>query len=462
LLAHRIFRRWTTAGRPAAWRAVLLSRFAAAVLGLSSAEAGQPPPTPPSASPPSIQDQAIRVYIECKDFHCDSEYLRTELTFVNHVRDRQSAQVHVLGTSQPTGSGGRELMLQFIGQERFAGRTDALRYNVPPNSSEDDTRRGLVRTIKVGLLRFVNDTPLIKDIQIDYRPAASPRQQPAATSVHDPWNFWVFRARLGGGSEGEESTKEARLNGSFSANRITEQWKISLNSNLDYRQETFKLEEDEDAGGGTFKSVRRSGSLNGLVAKSLTDHWSAGARASLSSSTYVNQNRAVRFAPGVEFDFFPYAEATRRQFAVQYNVGVTQVDYDRLTVFDKTSETLVDQSILVSLDIKQRWGTAEMSFETSQFLNDLSKNHLTLFGFVDLKLFRGFSFTMDGEIERIHDQVYLAAGEATTEEILVRQRQLLTGYRYDFSFGITYTFGSIFNNVVNPRFGRGPGGIVFF
>ena len=77
----------------------------------------------------------------------------------------------------------------------------------------------------------------------------------------------------------------------------------------------------------------------------------------------------------------------------------------------------------------------------------------------ELKLFRGFSINAFGSIERIHDQVYLSAGAATPEEVLVRQRQLLTGYRYDFNFGITYTFGSIFNNVVNPRFGSGPGGI---
>ena len=37
------------------------------------------------------------------------------------------------------------------------------------------------------------------------------------------------------------------------------------------------------------------------------------------------------------------------------------------------------------------------------------------------------------------------------------QRQLLTGYQYFFNFGINYSFGSIFNNIVNPRFGGGGG-----
>ena len=48
-------------------------------------------------------------------------------------------------------------------------------------------------------------------------------------------------------------------------------------------------------------------------------------------------------------------------------------------------------------------------------------------------------------------------GEATTEEILVRQRQLASGYNYYMSFSVSYSFGSIFNNIVNPRFGGGGG-----
>lgn len=438
-------------------------RAALSLFCLLTAAPASPQTPPPAAPAQSVQDQAIRVFIECKDFYCDNEYLRTEITFVNYVRDRQTADVHVLGTGQPTGSGGRELMLQFIGHNRFAGRTDVLRYVIEPNQSDDAIRVGLVRIVKVGLLRYVAETPLLKDVQINYRPARATREPPASTSVHDRWNFWVMRVRLNGGGDGEESSKGANVSGGWTANRITESLKINVGSGINYSQRTFQLEDESDEeSGGTFRTVRRSMNVNGLIAKSLTSHWSFGGRASLSSSTFVNQDRAIRAAPGIEFNFFPYAESTRRQFIVQYNLGVTRVNYDRATVFGKRAETLVDQSVLASLDVKQPWGEAEMAFEAAHFLTDVSKNHVTLFGGVDLKLFRGFSLGLDGSVERIHDQVYLAAGEATTEEILVRQRQLLTGYRYDFGFGISYTFGSIFNNVVNPRFGRGPGGIVFF
>jgi hypothetical protein len=72
-------------------------------------------------------------------------------------------------------------------------------------------------------------------------------------------------------------------------------------------------------------------------------------------------------------------------------------------------------------------------------------------------VFKGFSISLNGAISRRRDQLSLRRGEATTEEILVRQRELATDYSYDLGFGISYSFGSIFNNVVNPRF-RNAGG----
>ena len=78
-------------------------------------------------------------------------------------------------------------------------------------------------------------------------------------------------------------------------------------------------------------------------------------------------------------------------------------------------------------------------------------------GFSEIRLFKGFSVNFFGEYSRTRDQIYLPRGEATTEEILLRQRQLFTGYQYFFNFGVSYSFGSILNNIVNPRFGGGGG-----
>src|SRR6266550_6244723 len=66
----------------------------------------------------TAQDSAVRVFLDCPDSFCDFDYYRTEITFVNWVRDRQFAQMHVLVTAQQTG-GGQEYTLAFIGLERL-------------------------------------------------------------------------------------------------------------------------------------------------------------------------------------------------------------------------------------------------------------------------------------------------------------------------------------------------------
>src|SRR5258707_15437038 len=71
----------------------------------------------------TVQDSAVRVFLDCPDTFCDFDYYKTEITFVNWVRDRQFAQVHVLVTAQQTG-GGQEDTLTVIGLERFAGAED--------------------------------------------------------------------------------------------------------------------------------------------------------------------------------------------------------------------------------------------------------------------------------------------------------------------------------------------------
>jgi len=38
--------------------------------------------------------------------------------------------------------------------------------------------------------------------------------------------------------------------------------------------------------------------------------------------------------------------------------------------------------------------------------------------------------------------------------VLLRIRQIESGYELELNFGVTYTFGSLFNNIVNPRFGN--------
>jgi hypothetical protein len=55
--------------------------------------------------PPLLLDDAPLVYLDCQ--RCWETHIRSEIDFVNHVREAAGANVHVLITSQPTGGGGR-------------------------------------------------------------------------------------------------------------------------------------------------------------------------------------------------------------------------------------------------------------------------------------------------------------------------------------------------------------------
>jgi hypothetical protein len=433
---------------------VVVSFLALAIGGMllpSIVVAQTPPPGPPPAPPPTAGreiDRRVKVFIDCSGFwNCDSEYFRTNLTYIDHVRDRTVADVHILITSQRTGSGGNEVTLTFIGLGPFARVDDLLRYLSPPNSATDAIRAGLVQKIKLGLMRYVAHSSAADSLTVATNASAKPSQ--AKTPVHDPWNYWVMRVSFNGNVYGEESSNSRSYSGGASANRTTEAWKASLSGNASYRQSSYDLGDGE-----MFTTVTRSSNVGGIVVKSLGPRWSAGGRASLQSSTYTNQDRAVSVAPAIEYDFFPYAESTRRIMTLQYSLGVTSFAYKEITIYDKMSETLPYHKLALDIEARQPWGQVSFQLDGSQYLSQSDKYRIEAGGGVSLRLGKGLSLNVSSWESFIRDQLYLPKGEATTEEILVRQRQLATSFQYSVYFGVSYTFGSIYNNVVNPRFGN--------
>ena len=402
-----------------------------------------------TAAPAGAQNQEqkgrLRVFLDCG--RCDFDFVRREIPFVDYVRDRKDAEVHILVTTQPTASGGIEFLFRFIGQSRFAGVDDELRYLSPQLESEDERRRGYTRIIKLGLVRYAISTSSGESLQLVYRPDAA---SPATVAVNDPWDFWVFRVRGNGSVNGERSTSANQLSTFVSANRTTEAWKLNVWSSLNYRANRYTL-----SSGETFHDNSQDHSVGGIAAKSLGEHWAAAIRARISGSTFLNQDRAARAAAGVEYNVFPYAESSRRQLTIQLVAGINSFRYHETTIYGKTHETVGDGVLLASFDVRQPWGSSGVSFEASSYFHDPRRNRVVVDGEIDIRLFKGFSVNMGGSASRVHDQLYLRAGAATDEEILLRRRQLATSYRYRLQAGVSYTFGSIFNNVVNPRFREG-------
>ncbi|HVL65817.1 MAG TPA: DUF481 domain-containing protein, partial [Vicinamibacterales bacterium] len=390
--------------------------------------------------------EAVRLFLDCSYF-CDEAFLKREITYVDWMRDRKDADVHVLVTAQSTGGGGSEYTLKFIGLGRFAGVEQTLRYVSTNTSTSDEIRRGIAEALKRGLVRYVSETPLGAQLKITFaQPQTGTPAQ--ADPSNDPWKLWVFRTSVGGSFNGERSATSRSFRGSASASRTTNEWRLSFSASGNYNLNTYQFSETQ-----SFRSIRRNFDGGATVVKSLTDHWSAGLLGTASKSTYLNYDLRVRVAPGVEYNFFPYSESSRRMFTMQYTVGLNRFDYEEETIFGKAEENLTDHRLSAGLSLRQPWGTVSGSVDYTQYLNLRDKYRLSAFGSTNVRLFKGFSFNVFGSASRTRDQINLRRGTASPEEILIRQRQLASGYNYFMNFGITYSFGSIFNNIVNPRFG---------
>jgi hypothetical protein len=390
------------------------------------------------------QESAIRLYLDCQA-DCDTEFLRTEITFVSYVRDRADADVHLLITAEGTGGGGRRYILNFIGSRAFEGVSDTLLYTASQNDTEDLRRRGLSRTIKMGLMRFVASSPLAPGIEITYEPPMVNAEPTGPT--RDPWNYWVFRMNGGGNLGGEARRSNYSMNGSLRASRTTEDWKFNVQVNARYSESRTQLNDSTEF----FNDSREYNGSSQLV-KSLGDHLSAGLQMNANSSIFSNEEISVRVAPALEYNFYPYTEATRRQFTVTYTVGLRRVDYREQTIYFKTAETLSTESLEFSYGVQQPWGDAGASINASHYFHNTKFYRLQFNGDMNVRLFRGFSLNFGGSYSRIRDQLSLPLEDASEEEILVQRQQLQTNYRYNANIGISYSFGSIFNNVVNPRF----------
>jgi hypothetical protein len=420
---------------PVPARAIRTACLFLVVIAWGASAAAQEPEAP--------REEALRVFLDCGS--CDFDYLRREIPFVNYVRDRKDAEVHILVTTQSTGGGGVEYVFRFIGLDRFQGIDDELRYTAAQTNTGDERRRGYTEILKLGLVSYVTSTAVADRLRLVYRGGVTGKA--AATPDDDPWNFWSFRVRGNGSVNAEASTRSHNFAASMIANRTTEAWKINLSTNMNFHTNEFTLSD-----GTHLTDDSHDHSINALVVKSLGDHWSFAARGRVWSTTFLNEDRAARGAAGIEYSVFPYAESSRREMTVQFTTGVNRFDYLETTIYGKDRETVADGVLLGSFDVRQPWGSSGVSIEAATYFHDVERHRVVLNGDIDVRLFKGFSVTMDGSVSRIHDQLYLRAEGATDEEILLRRRQLATSYRFRFSIGASYTFGSIFNNVVNTRF----------
>ena len=385
----------------------------------------------------TVRKNSANIFIDCES--CDQDYFRDQLTFVNFVREPKDAHVHLLITYQTTGSGGTEYSLLFLGQKQFSGQKDTLICNTRQDATPDEIRKAQVNVIKLGLMRFVAKFPVSGSLDISY---IAPQKQEI---VQDKWRSWVFQADFGGYASGEDSYDATSLWSSLSAQKVTPDWKIQFEAGNYYTENNYKTYD--------FKTIYRENYFTHKAVRSLNNHWSVGEGLSVSTTTYSNSKLFYSVYPVIEYDIFPYDQSTRKQLRILYGVGFEHADYIDTTIFNKIHEGRYGQKLMVSFQLKQKWGSITLTARSFNYLDNFSLHNLRLQPEVSWRIFKGLSFTLSGTVGWLRDQIYLPKGGQSYEEVLLKQKQLATSYFYSTNFGLTYTFGSIYNNVVNPRFG---------
>lgn len=393
--------------------------------------------------PVSNRKGAAKVFLDCRS--CDMSYTRQEIPWVNYVRDVKEAQVYVLVTSQRTGSGGNMFTYTFQGLDRFKGMDDTLTFTSNPDDTGPDLREKRTNLLKVGLLRFAAQTPVISEIDISHN------RELENEEIVDNWNYWVFELQTSPRFNAEESYQRFQLNNSINISKVTPVIKLEIEADQSYNRQRF-IEDEEDT---TY--IRSSKSLSNLFVRSLGEHWSAGLRWNLRSSTSQNFVFDNMFMPSVEYDLFPYSEATHRQLRFLYSIGYQYTHYIDSTIFNKTYEHLFLQQMRIAYQIQQKWGSVNLSVIASNYMHDFSKSLVELNASVRVRVIKGLSLSLNGGAAYINDQLNLRKGELSEAERLLRLKEQATNYSIQSGISITYTFGSIYNNVVNPRFGGGGG-----
>lgn len=388
-----------------------------------------------------IAESAPNVFIDCDN--CDFDYIRSEIAFVNYVIDRKNADIYVLITHERRGGGGDKYTLNFSGRNNFSSQQETLHFTTMEEETLDQIRKKMAQTLKLGLIPFVAHSPIGDNIRISY-------SAPKKPMVHiDRWNHWVFRTQLGGQLRGEKSATGNALNVSLAAERVTHTWKIRMGAYMNYQEEKYEI------GDGSVIGISKTRQFQSMTVRSLSRHWSLGAGLEAGSSTYSNMLLSFMTYPAIEYNIFPYSESTRREFRIYYGAGIGYNKYEKETIYEKTKEWLWGQRMGIQLEAKQEWGRINVDVEGMNFFPDISQNHLRLSSNLSLHLVRGLAFAVHGGVSMIHDQIALPKGEASSQEILLQIRELETQYNYWFSLGFEYTFGSIYNNIVNSRFGNG-------
>ncbi|MEM8890847.1 MAG: hypothetical protein AAGD28_22920 [Bacteroidota bacterium] len=387
------------------------------------------------------QNSGLKIFLNCG--FCDKNYIRAEMSYVDYVRDQSQADIQVFLVRVRSGGGGQNIEISFQADGEYANMEQKIAFQISPNATRDESRQAILNRIKIGLIPYLAQTELADNITVEVE--AKSVATPDENQFQDPWDNWVFQI-YGDGNINEESSRSRSFwQLGFRADRVTEDWRIRTRGQMSKRKNKFLIDEE------LITSSRDLNFFSGSVVKSISSHWSAGIFASTAHNSYDNRDFSWSSSPALEYSLFPYSEVNKREITATYKIGYLYNDYIEETIYQKNQEHLMRQSFVLTARFNQPWGRIWSSVEASNFLHDFTKRSLQVDGNISFRIFKGLSMRVSTDFQLINDQLSLPAGGVSLEEILLQQRQLATAYDLGLGLGLSYTFGSMYNNVINTR-----------
>ena len=389
-----------------------------------------------------VQDhQNLKIYLDCNS--CDTDYYKQELEYVEFVRDRKFADVHIFFTTQNNATNGDKYTIEFTGKNKYKLINDKLEFSTTGETTTEQRRKIILKNLRLGLFRYWIANGLKDKISLNIK---KENNKDDKKEVVDPWNKWTFKISGRGYFNGEETSSNRYLNGSVSIKQVKEKNKFALSMGLNNRKSIYTYE-DED-----IISERKSSYLYLSDVYSVSNHLSVGFFVNGGNSLYSNRAFYYSVKPGVEYNLFDYKESEKKAIFVGYKVGAVFNRYYEETVFEQTEELLWQHNLELGALIVEKWGNISGSVAYRSFLHDSALNGFDVSMNTNIKVFKGFSIDFWGSYGLSHDQINIRAGGSSKEDLLLQQKQLKSGYNYYGGVGLSYTFGSIYNTIVNPRF----------
>jgi hypothetical protein len=389
-----------------------------------------------------------KLFLTCPQ-ECFDVYLRQELSYFNFVRDPRQADLNLVIVRQGAGGGGERFSLTVVRRDAApvaAGRSSAdSSFVAAPGAPTDVARRQLLQLVLRALQSELAGTSHAEALQL----SLPPRSGDDLSRLGDPWDYWVIAPELRGDSGGVKLIHFGGLTAAITVRRITEPSKLRLRGSYTRWLSGYVLEDGSRVSGDVYGWEGKA-----LYAHSLGSQWALGITATARGNDFENLLGHVRGGPIVEFNVFPYAENASQQLRAAYQVGAWANWYLERNVGGRTGEVRPYHALSLIADFNQAWGSIQWVGQANSFLDQPELFRLSTGLTLTLRLFEGLAISVEGMAAFVRDLINLRGRPVTDRELLLGTAQQPTDYTFEVEFALTYTFGSVHNTIVNPRFGR--------